>query len=264
MYLPFTKYQGTGNDFIMLDNRSAQWEQHLTQAQIDWLCDRRFGIGADGLIMLSPDPTLDFRMIYFNADGSESTMCGNGGRCIVAFAHALDVIGTQTRFRAIDGPHEARIEDGRVSLRMGQPVGQRQLLEPNFTWINTGSPHLVIPAGHRWDRLEVMQEGAHWRHHAEFTEIGGTNVNFVRPISEDQLEVRTFERGVEAETFSCGTGVTACAYLHHVQTGAKLIDLKTLGGPLQVRIEADEAGLEGIWLIGPAQHVFSGQVELSL
>lgn len=257
MEIPFYKYQGTGNDFVMLDNRTAQWENRLTRADIAFLCDRRFGIGADGLILLTPEPELDFRMIYFNADGGESTMCGNGARCLVAFAQKLGVIQEQARFRAIDGPHEATISEGIVSLLMSPPKDQRSLLEAGFQWIDTGSPHLVIPAADRWDTLDVAQEGAAWRHHTDFSGIGGTNVNFVRPLKQDTLEVRTFERGVEAETLSCGTGVTASAYVYAKENQLDAVKVQTPGGHLQVSIR-QSAQTEQVWLTGPATYVFEG------
>ncbi|MEO1449762.1 MAG: diaminopimelate epimerase [Bacteroidota bacterium] len=259
MRIPFHKYQGTGNDFVMLDNRSEKWETRLTKAQIARLCDRRFGIGADGLIMLTPDLESDFRMIYYNADGGESTMCGNGARCLVAFAQKLGVIESSANFLAIDGPHEASIEADVVSLLMGKPEGKRDLLEAGFQWIDTGSPHLIIPAEGRWEQLDVAAEGAQWRHHPEFKAIGGTNVNFFRRVAPDTLEVRTFERGVEAETLSCGTGVTASAYVYAHQHQLLQVHVHTPGGPLEVKIE-QEGKLEKVWLKGPATFVFSGEM----
>ena len=262
----FYKYQGTGNDFILLDNRGHNWQERLTQADIARLCDRRFGIGADGLILLSDPKASDFRMIYYNSDGNPSTMCGNGGRCLVAFAHRVGAIGEgECSFEAIDGLHRARLQaDGQVELEMIRPQGWQQLSEQEF-WLDTGSPHYVRFGVEDLAALDVDTEGRQIRHSEVFAAIGGTNVNFVDVRAENRLQVRTFERGVEAETLSCGTGVTACAYVHLRQQKRNerelTVSLDTPGGTLQVRVFDLMGPKEEVWLIGPATAVFEGNID---
>ncbi len=259
--LRFDKYQGTGNDFIIVDDRSLTWGDFLTAQQIARLCDRRFGIGADGLMLLQPHERVDFRMRYFNADGNESTMCGNGGRCLVDFAHRHDIIREHTTFEAIDGLHDASWEATAVSLRMSNPTGFTAWSDQQ-SWINTGSPHLVVWENGPVSAVDVAREGAALRHDPRFSP-GGTNVNFVE-LRGGSLLVRTFERGVEAETLSCGTGVTAAAYLHLMKEN-KLngeVSIQTPGGQLLVRVQDMGSQQEKVWLIGPATFVFSGEITL--
>ncbi|RMG69263.1 MAG: diaminopimelate epimerase [Bacteroidetes bacterium] len=260
--LPFHKYQGTGNDFILVDDREGRWGAQLDLPTIAWLCDRHFGIGADGLMLLQEAEGFDFRMVYFNADGRESTMCGNGGRCLVAFARSLGLERGPYHFVAIDGPHQAWWTPEGVRLRMSAPADLRQLSETDV-WLDTGSPHLVRFGTQPVARLDVFGQGRALRYHPDFAARGGTNVNFVRALASDHLEVRTYERGVEAETLSCGTGVTACAYAYLRQQGQKsgLIRLDTPGGALQVQVLNGPEG-EEVWLQGPATFVFAGQIDL--
>ncbi len=253
--IPFYKYQGTGNDFVMIDNRSLSFSKNDTKL-IARMCDRKFGIGADGLILLEHHATADFTMVYFNADGNESTMCGNGGRCLVAFAQFLEVIKDTATFEAIDGMHHATISnDGIVSLQMSDVDQVHDKQEYLFT--DTGSPHHVQLV-QDIDHYEVVSSGKQLRHDVYGT--AGANINFVEPIEQNIFKVRTYERGVEDETLSCGTGVTAVALaMHHSKkTTATHVELKTLGGNLQVRFEPSERGYKNIWLIGPAQQVFKG------
>ncbi|WP_459211664.1 diaminopimelate epimerase [Aquimarina rhabdastrellae] len=260
MTLTFYKYQGTGNDFVIIDNRQQIVSKNDTKL-IARLCDRKFGIGADGLMFLEEPqyPEDDFTMVYFNADGNESTMCGNGGRCLVAFAAHIGVIKDTATFTAIDGKHEAKIEDGIVSLQM-QNVTNIETHEQHL-FLDTGSPHHVTLI----DGLKaynVKEKGAEIRHGAPYFEEG-TNVNFVEQETEDSFAVRTFERGVEDETLSCGTGVTAVA-LAMYETGKTKkpeVAIETLGGLLKVRFDKTEKGYENIFLIGPAQQVFKGEIE---
>ena len=255
----FYKYQGTGNDFIMIDDRAGTFA--ATTEQIARLCHRRFGIGADGLILLRPEPGYDFRMVYFNADGREGSMCGNGGRCTVRFAHDLGLFTTHTSFLAVDGPHEATASYDLISLQMGPVRGIEQ--HDTYDFLNTGSPHYVAyvdDVAH----TEVVAIGRAVRYGDVYGPLGGTNVNFVQVLNDNHLKVRTYERGVEDETYSCGTGVTACALsarAHFGWEGPVLIE--TEGGTLQVTFkETAPRQFDDIHLIGPALRVFEGTVEL--
>jgi len=258
----FHKYQGTGNDFILLDNR--QGSLSLSSEKITTLCDRRFGIGADGLILIETAPGYDFGMKYFNADGNESTMCGNGGRCITAFADFLSGGKPEYNFKAIDGPHK-----GIITERSGQTfiiklqMGNVNQIRPWGTdlMLNTGSPHLVRFVKSLKD-LNVFSEGRLLRNHADFIP-GGLNVNFVEE-TEKGIFVRTYERGVEDETLSCGTGVTASALAF---ASGKIIEngtvhIETRGGNLKVHYRKTANGFSDIWLEGPAEQVFEGVIEI--
>jgi diaminopimelate epimerase len=267
--LPFWKFQGAGNDFILVDQRHEKWLYRGDQALIEKLCDRRFGIGADGLMLLENCPGYDFEMIYFNADGRESSMCGNGGRCIAAFAHQLGIIAEKGYFLAIDGPHEALVflrqpAHYQVELRMSD-VLQIERHGNDFV-LNTGSPHFVrfAPDTHI---LDMVAEGRKIRYSEQFAQEG-INVNLVSP-QNGHLDIRTYERGVEDETLACGTGVTAAALAWHQQQAAPTpghqeVQVQARGGQLQVRFEAQHDGTyRHIWLCGPAIAVFSGQTDLN-
>jgi len=260
MEINFYKYQGTGNDFIMIDNRNNAVT--LTNEQVAFLCHRRFGIGADGLILLESEPGFDFRMVYYNSDGNQSSMCGNGGRCITAFARQLNLITDKAKFSATDGTHEATIdENGMVSLKM-QDV---KSMEPgeDFFYLNTGSPHYVKLV-EDVENYDVFNEGRKIRNSERFREAG-TNVNFIEK-QDEQIFVRTYERGVEDETFSCGTGVTAAALVAAVKgisSGKNSCLIKTKGGTLEVSFEKVlEQNFYNIWLKGPAVLVFKGSVSI--
>src|SRR5690606_14313641 len=235
----FFKYQGTGNDFVMIDNRNLSFDKNDTK-HISFLCDRRFGIGADGLILLENHDTLDFKMVYFNSDGKESSMCGNGGRCIVAFAKFLKIIENHTNFEAVDGIHQAEIEKDIVKIQM-QDVEYLEVFN-SHVFLNTGSPHHVQMASDL-AQLDVKEVGSKIRYGAPYNEVG-SNVNFVAKISDDVFSVRTYERGVEDETLSCGTGVTAVALaMNHIgETDKNQITLNTEGGKLQVSFEKEDLG----------------------
>lgn len=254
MAIPFFKYQGTGNDFIMIDNRQGIFFKNDTKL-VKQMCDRKFGIGADGLILLENHESLDFRMVYYNADGNPSSMCGNGGRCIVAFAKQLGVIENETVFEAVDGAHEARVEDSLVHLKM-QDVQTVETFEDHL-FLNTGSPHHV-----QWvedlAHYDVRTEGARLRY-SDLYGKAGSNINFVEQTGES-FSLRTYERGVEDETLSCGTGATAVALAIHHQgkTEALEIPLQVEGGNLKVTFEPVEQGYKNIFLIGPAQAVYTG------
>lgn len=259
MATTFYKYQGTGNDFILIDNRTLDFEK--SEAVIAHLCHRRFGIGADGLILLENDPNYDFKMVYYNADGREGSMCGNGGRCIVKFAYDLGIITAYTSFTAIDGLHEATVSADVVSLKM-MDVSEIDELGAD-TFMNTGSPHFIREVNSVED-FDVFTQGRSIRTSPEWAEKGGVNVNFIAYQPENQLFVRTYERGVEDETYSCGTGVTAAA-IHAVLRGGYQtpVGIKTRGGNLSVNFNHDvftgRGRVTDIYLSGPALRVFSGK-----
>ncbi|NNV55707.1 diaminopimelate epimerase [Limnovirga soli] len=259
MNLTFNKYQGTGNDFIIIDNRTANLS--LTKEQIKSMCDRRFGIGADGLMLLNQTNGYDFHMVYYNADGGESTMCGNGGRCLVKFASHSGIHKDTYHFLAIDGPHEAIIKDnGWVYLKMIDVKGI-QIIHSDAV-LNTGSPHYVkgVRDIHHYN---VFKTGNEIRYSKDF-EKEGINVNFVEELNDTEIYVRTYERGVEDETLSCGTGVTAAALVYaHNEVGFNRIEIQTPGGHLAVEFDKKgEDSFENIWLCGPADFVFKGTIDI--
>lgn len=277
--MKFWKYQGAGNDFVMIDQREQNWLSRADTNVIHRLCDRRFGIGADGLILLQNRQGFDFEMVYFNADGRESTMCGNGGRCIAAFAQHLGIVGTNARFWAIDGEHEASIgprpkgeyEPSRFDSKNAKWVELKMIdvdnidCQGNVFVLNTGSPHYV-----RFEEdvlgLDMVQEGRAVRYSDKFNKEG-INVNLVHQKKDGSLVIRTYERGVEDETLACGTGVTAAALASSLyqglKTGAGEIHVNAQGGNLSVRFKSTGNGaFSDIWLCGPAELVFEGNIEL--
>ena len=257
MDFTFYKYQGTGNDFIMIDDRVEAFpEKNLDLVRK--LCDRKFGIGADGLILIRNHPDFDFEMVYFNSDGSQS-MCGNGARCAVAFSAFLGIVSETTRFLAIDGPHEAILKNGKVELLMGDVKN----IEPRGSdfFVNTGSPH-HIRFVEEIQNYPVFEQGKSVRYDSNYAP-SGTNVNFLEDMGSGEVFVRTYERGVENETLSCGTGVTAAALVYGDQKGISDVKIKTLGGNLSVKFQKNGNGsFENIWLIGPAEQVFSGSISI--
>lgn len=294
MTIPFFKYQATGNDFVLIDNRDNRYDG-LTTAQVALLCDRRFGIGGDGLMLLSNKSGYDFDMKYFNADGREGSMCGNGGRSIAQFARHLGIITDKARFTAVDGEHVATLqEDDWVRLQMN-PVHEVKQEGVHFI-LNTGSPHYVVLVDDV-DSVNVSREGAAIRYSPTYS-AEGINVNFVQVKEDGGIYVRTYERGVEDETYSCGTGVTAAALVvaaAHVSagdadlTGGKgqsvaahplteqqrpkgvsvqdspltKVDIQTLGGDLSVEFnKRSDHDFEDIWLCGPAKLVFKGEISI--
>tara|TARA_B100000900_G_scaffold63080_1_gene48569 strand:- start:1295 stop:2080 length:786 start_codon:yes stop_codon:yes gene_type:complete len=258
MLVNFFKYQATGNDFVIINNLTNIFNKNDTKL-IARLCNRRFGIGADGLILLESSSDFDFKMIYFNADGRESSMCGNGGRCIVAFARRMGIIKDTAVFAAVDGQHEAKIEATQISLKM-QDV---KLIENKGGGIilDTGSPHYVSMCKDLGN-LNVQIEGAKIRNNSLFLE-NGINVNFVDPIDSENFAIRTYERGVEGETLSCGTGATAVAIAMHAsqKTNSNCITLQTQGGDLEVRFRFKHASYIDIWLRGSVNYVYEGSFE---
>lgn len=257
MEIYFYKYQGTGNDFILIDNRDSIFPKENIQF-INNLCDRKFGVGADGLILLENSDSYDFEMVYFNADGKSSTMCGNGGRCIVAFAKKLGIISSKTSFQAIGKPYLASIENNLVSLTMNN-VSKIESFE-DYIFLDTGSPHHVT-FEKEVENIDVYNKGKEIRNGSPYFKEG-TNVNFVEQVNNNTFKVRTYERGVEDETLSCGTGVTAVAIASHKlnKTDNNIINLQTLGGNLEVSFEIDNNSYKKIVLKGPATFVFKGQI----
>jgi len=259
MELHFYKYQGAGNDFIIIDNRSNHFPKNNIKI-VHKLCDRRFGVGADGLILLENSTKNDFTMIYYNADGNESTMCGNGGRCIVAFAKHLGIIDNETIFDAVDGKHFATIRGDIVSLQMAD-IDKIDIFE-NHTFLNTGSPH-HISFDSNIDKLDIKNLGKKIRYGAPYFEEG-TNVNFVEQISDNSFKIRTYERGVENETLACGTGATAVAIAANKlnKTTSNTVKIEVLGGDLEVSFKKVGNHYQNVFLKGPAQLVFKGNISI--
>lgn len=256
MTLDFVKYQGTGNDFVLIDDRQETFPA-FDQVLVERLCHRRFGIGADGLILLRNDVDYDFRMVYFNADGAEGSMCGNGGRCIVRFAHDLGLFGSKTRFRAVDGEHTGEVRGDDIFLKMSDVSAIED--RAGLIFLDTGSPH-VVRFTDDLESLDVVGEGRAIRYDSSFQT--GTNVNFAQVIDDHTVFVRTYERGVEDETYSCGTGVTAVALVAHQQLHMPdPVFIQTLGGNLRVSFNPKaDSQFDSIYLIGPAKRVFQGTI----
>lgn len=254
MNIPFYKYQGTGNDFILIDNREEIFPKASTSL-IQKLCHRRFGIGADGLLLLESHPEYDFVMVYYNSDGNLSSMCGNGGRCIVHFASYLGIVIDKATFIAPDGAHTATIKGNSIALCMSDVQKVEQ--QDKYTFLDTGSPHHVqMVSG--VDTYPVVENGKALRY-SKYGETGA-NINFVEKLESNVFAVRTYERGVEAETYSCGTGVTAVAIAMYErgETKDKKITLRTKGGELQVHFEKQNGIYTNVILQGPAKQVFKG------
>jgi len=258
MNIPFSKYQGAGNDFIIIDSRKNIFDPADSDL-INRLCGRRFGIGADGLILLSSHDQADFEVRHFNSDGKPGSMCGNGARCAAHFALRCKIAGQKQKFMAYDGIHEAEVEDDRVRLRMSD-VREYKIVEGNY-FINTGSPHYVVFTS-EIDKMDVPTEGRKLRWSPLFAP-GGTNVDFVETTA-DGLYIRTFERGVEEETLACGTGATASAIASalkgHFDAGP--INVRTRGGNLKAEFDIHDDRMTNIWLTGPATFVFEGTIEV--
>lgn len=258
MKYTFYKYQGAGNDFVMLDDREESFL--VDQQKIEKICHRNFGVGADGFILLQNSDQYDFRMRYFNSDGRESSMCGNGGRCIAQFAFDLGLVDREMTFEAIDGLHRAVVHPTYVALEMIDVENVET--HPTHYFLNTGSPHHVQFVDDV-QKIDVQKEGEKIRYGAPYFEEG-SNVNFVE-VGEDQvLHIRTYERGVEAETLACGTGVTAAAIAAFSagKVTQQPIRVKAVGGDLSVQFSVGNLRYEKVWLEGPAQFVFEGMITL--
>ena len=259
MQIEFGKYEGAGNDFVIIDNRERVFEPR--PALVAALCDRRFGIGADGLMLLEEECGADFRMRYFNSDGPEATMCGNGGRCMALFARHAGVVGERMAFAAVDGLHRAEVlacgdDAGRIALGMTEPHGFAEAEEGYF--VDTGSPHYVRFV-EDVERVDVRGEGRRVRNLPAFAGTGGVNVNFVEVAGEGTLKVRTYERGVEDETLACGTGSVAAVVASRVRfPQVRSIDVQVRGGLLNVAFDVVGGRFSDVRLTGPARRVYSG------
>lgn len=251
----FQKYQGTGNDFVIIDDRNQQFPSEDLSV-IRRICHRKFGVGSDGLILIQKDETVDFKMVFYNPDGSQS-YCGNGSRCAVSFAHSMKIIGEKCRFSAIDGIHNGSVEKGNWISTSILPVSKIEKFGEDV-FVHTGSPHYIVFC-HDVDRVDILKEAREIRYSQQFHPTG-TNVNFVQVISDHVIKMRTYERGVEDETLSCGTGVTAAALT--VLENQNEISVSTLGGDLKVSAVKEGQGFKDIWLKGPAELVFKGVYEL--
>lgn len=257
---PFYKFHGTGNDFIMIDGFTTT--PLLTNQKIREACHRHFGIGADGIIVIAPSPVHDFEMIYYNSDGSKATMCGNGARCAVAFAQMLGIATGDMNFLAGDGIHNARYEktheavwDVEVSIK---DVDFPDKKEDGY-YINTGTHHFVKITDNVTG-IDILTEGPKIRYDSRF-EPHGVNVNWVS-VSPGAIKVRTYEKGVEAETLSCGTGVTACALVAGSLTYDTIWKVETQGGTLQVSFVINDEYFSEIKLRGPVKLVYTGETPL--
>ncbi len=253
----FVKYQGTGNDFILIDNRSLSFDAF---DKIPSLCDRKYGIGSDGIILIQShaDPDFDFEMVFFNPDGSTS-FCGNGSRCAVAYAKELGIIATNATFVAFDGLHKANIKNGNVTVKMAD-CDPPKLVESG-KYIDTGSPHF-IQVKEDIKSLDVNMLGRNLRFRTDLFGDAGTNVNFIAEKEKGSIFVRTYERGVEAETLSCGTGVTAAAICYGLEENISHVHVETLGGKLSVNFDGSGTPIKNIYLSGPFTKVFEGSIQI--
>lgn len=260
MNLFFHKYQGTGNDFIIIDNR-ANIVPLLTVNDVRFLCDRHFGIGADGVIIINNKEGFDFEMIYYNADGNKGTMCGNGARCSVKYVYKNGIQQGVYNFWASDGAHTAAI-DNLENVRLKMSDVQNVVKHSADYIINTGSPHYVTFVN-KIEDIDVATAGKAIRYSSTFNEVG-INVNFVQTLNKETIWVRTYERGVENETLSCGTGVTAASLLQPSnKVGFNSVKVKTLGGILNVEYnKKSNSHFTDIWLVGPASFIFNGEIKI--
>lgn len=253
MDLEFLKYQASGNDFIMIDGRN---DIKLNPEQIKFLCDRHFGIGSDGILIIRNSKKFDFRMEFYNPDGTQATFCGNGGRCIVKFAQELKIINSECKFEAADGRHSAQIIKNKVKLQMIDVTDIK--IFDDLIYLNTGTHHAVKFVNELND--ELIENAPNIRYDKRFQPFG-TNVNFVEQAGS-KLKVRTYEKGVEAETLSCGTGVvaSALAYALNKKLNSGQITVKARGGELKVEFQKSLKGFENVYLIGEAKKVFKGSI----
>ncbi len=269
MKISFKKYQGTGNDFVLIDNTGKN-DLVLDTEQIQKICDRKFGIGSDGIIVIKDSLEHDFHMHFHNPDGSQS-FCGNGARCAVHFANEIGLLKqAPCSFEAIDGVHRAYVCMNEVKLEMSS-IGELTELEHSFSlgsayMINTGSPHIVSYVDRKEDLERIVEVGREIRYSKDFLE-NGVNVNLLQASDAERICIATYERGVENETLSCGTGATACALVYafkkNLEEGSSTIGVQTRGGDLKVSFDkTGKAEFSNVYLIGPAKMIFNGQIEI--
>lgn len=256
MELHFTKYQGTGNDFILVDDRDLSLT--VSDTLVQKLCDRRFGIGADGLILIQNHPKHDYRMVYFNSDGSQS-LCGNGSRCAFAFAQSLGIVKDKGTFETTDGVHQIKIENNLIHFQLFD-VDKVEQINDNEWFVNTGSPHHIVISDNV-ESEEIVLKGREIRNLPNYSRHNGTNVNFAQ-LLQDKVKIRTYERGVEDETLSCGTGATAVGIMSGKLGFKSPVHIQTQGGTLLVSYNQNDNSFTDIWLAGPAEKVFEGSVEI--
>ncbi|MCG8701676.1 MAG: diaminopimelate epimerase [Bacteroidales bacterium] len=256
MIIEFVKYHGAGNDFIIVDNRKNTFDRK-NNILVAEMCHRRFGIGADGLMLLQSHDKYDFEMVYYNSNGFEGTMCGNGGRCIVAYAKALNLFDKKTHFIAVDGEHKAEVlNNGDINLQIHDVDNVNKI--DDYYFLDTGSPHCVVFKD-TLDYIDVFAEGRRLRYDERFG-LDGTNVNFVWLENDSTLNIRTYERGVENETLACGTGIVASSIAANVKTKSEVDDYTIFapGGRLRVRFDKNDGVYSNVWLEGPAVRVYDG------
>ncbi len=254
MELHFTKYQGTGNDFVLIDDRNESFP--VSDQLIQNLCDRRFGIGADGLILIQNHPDLDYRMVYFNSDGSQS-LCGNGSRCGFAFAQTLGMVDQEATFETTDGIHQIKMQDGKIHFQLFD-VEKKEKINDNEWFVDTGSPHHIVISNDVMEE-DIVQRGRKIRNLPTYSRHNGTNVNFAQ-LLHDGVKIRTYERGVEDETLSCGTGATAVGIMAGALGRESPIHIHTMGGELSISFKRKGDLFTDVWLAGPAEKVFEGSV----
>ena len=261
MKINFSKYNGAGNDFIVIDDRNNNIENN--SSLIKKLCNRNFGIGGDGLILIKESKSTDFEILHYTSDGNLGSLCGNGSRCAISFAFKNNIIGKKTLFEAFDGIHEAEVINKDL-IKMDMKINSQILQNKYGTWLDTGSPHLVIEKENT-DKLDVNLEGSSIRYNEHYNKEG-VNVNFIEKISDETFKIRTYERGVENETLACGTGSTASAicmnYLE--KSNSNLITMKCRGGDLKVQFKSNNKEYNNISITGPAKLVFEGQINIKI
>ena len=267
-WLSFVKMSGTGNDFVMINNMDLGLKTDLSKLALR-LCHRRFGIGADGIILIEPAADSDFTMRIFNSDGSEAEMCGNGSRCAAQFAASLGIAGSKMKFRTLAGIIEAELNANGAAIKLTDPTGMRKDIPVNIKgieymaqFINTGVPHAVLFTDDV-ESVSVKMLGAVIRYHEAF-KPAGTNVNFVQVIDKGAIQVRTYERGVEDETLACGTGASASALLSAAMRGVSGRPVKVIvpGGELMIDFAFKDGLFTDVWLIGAVEATFKGEVQL--
>lgn len=259
MQISFQKFQGCGNDFIIIDNRKG--DVQLSSQQVEILCDRHFGIGADGLMLLENAEGYDYKMVYYNSDGRVGSLCGNGSRCMARYARQLGIVKEKAKFLAADGAHEVLLNDTQIALRMADVKEMAD--KGDFMFLNTGSPH-VVKWVNKLEEFDVFGQGRKIRQSEPYNSNGGTNVNFIEP-TDSGIFIRTYERGVENETLACGTGVTAAALVAAKlgkASSATSCKVQALGGNMVVDFKPSGAGFTDVWLKGPAEFVFKGETEI--